>query len=562
MNKMQAFIKNLLEVPTTDPDNARLGKLLNILLAGIFVCAIAGLILVLVTTTIQEASWMLAICVVLLIGVSLIYLLNRKHSQAAAFVFLLLLTAAFTFSDTAQEVTIGRSLFVFAIPIAIASLLIHPTASFIFSGLTAAILIGMAQYYGLEINTPAIIGYLMLGLVSWLSARSLDQALSGLREVNANLDKLVQERTQALVAALGRERIEAGRIRAILDSIADGVIVFDVHGKAIRVNPALVRLLEVDEGHLSQTNVEELTRSKALDAKNRGILAALLTSPGQQITSYRVQWAKKTLSVSSAQVADIEGERIGTVAVFRDYTREAEVERMKNTFLAIVSHELRTPLNAILGYAEMFKEAIYGPVNEKQIRASDRILSNVRRLLDIVSDLLDQAQIEAGKMTIQARPFKPTDLIDNVHGVMDKIAADKGVALTSEIDPELPETVNGDPARLQQILVNLTNNAIKFTDKGSVHMRVYRADKKHWGLEVLDTGIGIPDEELPHIFEAFHQVDSTATRRHGGFGLGLSIVQQLAHLMGGNIAVKSKMGVGSIFTITLPLTSIIKRRAT
>ena len=93
-------------------------------------------------------------------------------------------------------------------------------------------------------------------------------------------------------------------------------------------------------------------------------------------------------------------------------------------------------------------------------------------------------------------------------------------------------------------------------------MRVYRADKKHWGLEVLDTGIGIPEDELPHIFEAFHQVDSTATRRHGGFGLGLSIVQQLALLMGGDIAVKSRMGVGSIFTITLPLTTTTKRRVT
>jgi signal transduction histidine kinase len=299
--------------------------------------------------------------------------------------------------------------------------------------------------------------------------------------------------------------------------------------------------------------VEELTRAKPLDAKNRGILAGLLTSPGQQITSYRVQWGRKTLSVSSAQVADDDGERIGTVAVFRDYTREAEVDRMKNTFLAIVSHELRTPLNAIMGYAEMLKEAVYGPVNEKQAKASDRIMTNSRRLLDIVSDLLDQAQIEAGKLTIHMRPFRPAELLENVHGVMDKIAADKGLALTSELDADLPESINGDMARLQQVLVNLVNNSIKFTDTGSIHINLARTDKRHWKLEVLDTGIGIPDEELSSVFEAFRQVDSTATRKHGGFGLGLTIVKQLAELMGGEVSVKSKIDVGSIFTVVLPL---------
>jgi signal transduction histidine kinase len=136
---------------------------------------------------------------------------------------------------------------------------------------------------------------------------------------------------------------------------------------------------------------------------------------------------------------------------------------------------------------------------------------------------------------------------------MDKIATDKGLALTSELDPELPEFIIGDIARLQQILVNLINNSVKFTEKGSVHMCISHSDKKHWSLGITDTGIGIPEDELPNIFEAFRQVDSTATRKYGGFGLGLSIVKQLTELMDGNITVNSKLGAGSNFTVTLPL---------
>jgi signal transduction histidine kinase len=226
---------------------------------------------------------------------------------------------------------------------------------------------------------------------------------------------------------------------------------------------------------------------------------------------------------------------------------------MKNTFLAIVSHELRTPLNAILGYAEMIKEAIYGPVNEKQVNASDRIMANSFRLLEIVSDLLDHAQMEAGKLALHVKPFRPADLVENVHGVMDKIAADKGLVLTSELDPDLPDQIKGDIARLQQILVNLINNSVKFTDKGKVHMSLLQSGRKSWCLTVTDTGIGIPEAEITNIFEAFRQVDSAVTRNYGGFGLGLSIVKRLVELMKGDISVASQLGSGTSFTVTLPL---------
>jgi CheY-like chemotaxis protein/anti-sigma regulatory factor (Ser/Thr protein kinase) len=136
---------------------------------------------------------------------------------------------------------------------------------------------------------------------------------------------------------------------------------------------------------------------------------------------------------------------------------------------------------------------------------------------------------------------------------MSQIVAEKDLTLTSEVDPRLPKAVTGDPNRLQQILINLVNNAVKFTETGGIHIRLFQADTKHWGLEVKDTGTGIPEGEIDHIFDAFHQVDSTTTRQKSGFGLGLSIVRQLVQLMNGEINVESKLGSGSILTITLPL---------
>jgi signal transduction histidine kinase len=263
-----------------------------------------------------------------------------------------------------------------------------------------------------------------------------------------------------------------------------------------------------------------------------------------QPPSFRIEWDQKTLSISAAQVYGYATDRfanIGTVTVFRDFTREAEVEKLKSTFVAIVSHELRTPLNAILGYAEMFKEAVYGPMNDKQINMAERIMKNTQRLLGLINDLLDQAQMEAGKLTIQMAPVRPAELLENLHSVLDQTAQDKNLRLTSEIDDDLPEVLNGDGARLNQILLNLVNNGIKFTEQGTVHVRLFCPYPGRWGIEVSDTGSGIPELELPYIFDTFRQVEGTATRVHGGFGLGLSIVKQLVHLMNGDIGVKSQV---------------------
>ncbi len=558
---MKRLLEDLLNVPVSDPDDSRRRRLLNIILLSTLVAAIVALIAISINTVVDpgviesETQLLLAGTFVLILGILAIYQLNRRLSgRWASLLFLLLLTAIFYFSDSTKELVDGRSLFLFTIPIVMASMLLSPGASFIFSTVSSAMISILALSIGIIPNFPAIIGFFLVALASWLSARSLEQTLSELRSINANLDKVVTERTQALAESLDRERVEAGRNQAILNSIADGVIVFDRQWNATMANPAIRGMLEIPLELITGKNFRELIEHPRLVSKSRGLLYAMMEHETQPI-GFRVEWGGKTLSVSAAQVYNNRNENIGTVTVFRDFTREAEVEKLKSTFVAIVSHELRTPLNAILGYAEMFRESIYGPMNEKQVNMADRIMKNTQRLLGLINDLLDQAQMEAGKLTIKMAPFRPSELLENLHSVMDKTASDKGLTLTSEIEDSLPESLNGDAARLQQILVNLVNNAVKFTDKGSVNVKLLHLSEYKWGIEVMDTGRGIPETEIPHIFETFRQVEGMTTRVHGGFGLGLSIVKQLVTLMNGDIKVRSTLDVGTNFIITLPLVS-------
>jgi PAS domain S-box-containing protein len=554
------YLNTILTVPTIDPDDARRRRLLNILLLGTLLAALIGLASIVINSIINlnlsqsDTQVLLVGITVFTLGIFGIYQVNRRLSgRWAALLFLLLLTVIFIFTDSPEELVRGRSLFLFTIPIAIASLILAPLASFLFAAISSAIIAWLGISIGLSVNVFVIIGFFILALVSWLSARSLEAALKELRAINTDLDRVVAERTQALAESLDRERIEAGRNRAILNSIADGVIVFDRNWKATLANPAVRSMLDIPIELIIDKNFTELIEHPKLAHKSRGLLYAMMEHDTQPV-GFRVEWEGKTISVSAAQVYS-RSENIGTVTVFRDFTREAEVERLKSTFVAIVSHELRTPLNAILGYAEMFKESVYGPMNEKQVNMAERIMKNTQRLLGLINDLLDQAQMEAGKLTIQMAPVKPADLLESLHGVMDKTASDKGLRLTSEIDDHLPEAFNGDAARLQQILVNLVNNALKFTDRGSVHVKLFYPSQYKWGIEVTDTGHGIPESELSYIFDTFRQVEGTATRVHGGFGLGLSIVKQLVTLMSGEIKVQSKLDEGTAFIITLPLVS-------
>jgi len=238
-----------------------------------------------------------------------------------------------------------------------------------------------------------------------------------------------------------------------------------------------------------------------------------------------------------------------------------ELNNLKNEFLATMSHELRTPLNSILGFSDVLLSNP-GNLTEKQQRYVAHIKSSGRTLLSLITDVLDLAKIESGKMELHPVRTSAVDLVERVVGAMMPIAERKNLDLSSEVDPELP-LVFQDVGKLQQILNNLLSNAIKFTPEGGrVRVRVSR-QRDHLVLTVEDTGIGIPLEDQERIFEKFRQ-GSTATGEHDpltrefeGTGLGLSITRELSKLLGGGIALQSEFGKGSRFTVMVPLEIVV-----
>jgi signal transduction histidine kinase len=228
--------------------------------------------------------------------------------------------------------------------------------------------------------------------------------------------------------------------------------------------------------------------------------------------------------------------------------------RAKSAFLAHMSHELRTPLNAVIGLSQLLRRR---PLAGDVSRFVGHIHDAGEQLLALVSDVLDLSRIEAGEMTLELTDFEPLPLLHTALALVQPQADAKALALQSEITPELPLSLMGDPLRLQQVLLNLLSNAVKFTPSGSVTLRVrvvvLAEQQVMLRLEVVDTGIGIAPDQQQRIFEPFTQADDSTTRRFGGTGLGLSIVRHLVSMMDGSLEVQSRLGVGSTFTVTLPL---------
>ncbi|MBI5959408.1 MAG: PAS domain S-box protein [Chloroflexi bacterium] len=556
---MIKVINRLIDVPTTDSGDARRRKLLNILLLGVGGLDLAMVILTLVALLLGSAgqAWegvlLLASGLIMLAGVGIIFAINHYRSGAlASALFLLLLIAVSAFADQPIEIASGRSTFIFAIPIIMASVLLLPYTSFIAAALVGIVASILAVSAEIVPNVPAILGFFVIALVSWLSARSLERALVELQAINRELDQRVADRTRDLAEALLRVQAESSKNQAILESIADGVIVFDNDDKVMVANPALSQYIDMPTEQIAGKDVETLMAERVTPA-DRATLVTLLKDQDAPRTGTRFQLGKKTFSVSVAAVRTNEGDRMGNVMVLRDFTREAELERMKSAFVSTASHELRTPLNAILGYSDMLKEAVYGPLSQPQTSTMDRIMANTKRMLNLVNNILDQAQIEAGQLRINPYNFSVKELLNDLESMMQVLAEQKGLQFITKVDDNVPDQLRSDAQRLHQILVNLVGNAVKFTQKGSVTVHVSSPDPEHWALKVIDTGAGMPEDALTYIFEAFRQVDGTVTRRHAGTGLGLAIVRQLANLLGGDVTVASKLGEGSTFTVLLPL---------
>jgi two-component system, sensor histidine kinase and response regulator len=265
----------------------------------------------------------------------------------------------------------------------------------------------------------------------------------------------------------------------------------------------------------------------------------------------------------NAELAATRDTAVAAEAALRKAKEEAEkakedaeaASRAKSQFLANMSHEIRTPLNGVIGMAELLTRR--GGLSDQQLRSAQVIKSSADALLSLINDVLDFSKIEAGKMELSCVDFDLRDAVEDVVEMLAPRAAGKSLEFACHLDGDLPVRVHGDPDRLRQVLINLVNNAIKFTDSGSVLVRVRRAGpgaaQAHLRFEVIDTGVGVPPDRRDRLFRSFSQVDASTTRRYGGTGLGLAIARQLVELMGGQIGVESEVGRGSTFWFTAVL---------
>ena len=244
----------------------------------------------------------------------------------------------------------------------------------------------------------------------------------------------------------------------------------------------------------------------------------------------------------------------------------ALVSKYKSEFLANMSHELRTPLNSLLILAKLLADNDENSLTAKQVEYAKTIHSAGNDLLGLINQILDLSKIEAGKLQIETKRVALGEVRDFVEGNFRQVAEQKGLEFTVHLTPEVPPALNTDAQRLQQVLKNLLSNAFKFTEKGRVELSIevaqgdssfkteaLRKAGSVLAFSVSDTGIGIPEDKQQLIFEAFQQADASTSRMYGGTGLGLTISRELAHLLGGELAVRSAPGMGSVFTLYLPL---------
>ncbi|MBK9049606.1 MAG: GAF domain-containing protein [Chloroflexi bacterium] len=378
---------------------------------------------------------------------------------------------------------------------------------------------------------------------------------------NSQLYLLIRDQANKLGNLLREEQIEAAKNQSILESIADGVLVADAEGTILIANEPVSRILDIPRNRLISRSVRSLlgvygsSGDSWIDRiEDWSQSSDRIRSVPLSYLSDRLEVEDKVVSVNVAPVF-AGNQFFGTVSIFRDITKEVEVDRMKSEFVSTVSHELRTPMTSIKGYADLMLMGAAGPMTEPQIRYLEVIKNNADRLRTLVDELLDISRIETGKTELDLRPL---DIPQLIHRLLDEhlrgrmMNEGKKMLLSAEVEPGLP-LVNADATRAHQILRNLLDNAFNYTPDGGNIQVLARTDDSYVAISVKDSGVGIAKENQNKIFDRFFRAEDTDIQQVPGTGLGLAIVRSLVEMHGGIILVDSDIGHGSTFTFTLPI---------
>ncbi len=373
--------------------------------------------------------------------------------------------------------------------------------------------------------------------------------------------KQIEDENRELLARL---QGTLARMTAIIETMADGLLVTDARERVAATNPAVAALLGLPRSALDGRELDSLPPALGALVREsrtapRGVAAAEIplahNRVGKAVATAIRQWREGTM---------IDG---GSVVVIRDVTAEKEIDRMKSDFISTISHELRTPLTSVMGFARIIQRkfndviAPRTPRNEPKVQRAlstvtanlGIILSEGERLMKLINDILDLAKIEAGKIEWKDEPVSIPDLVQRALNATHGLFAEKQtIEVRSELEHGLP-MARGDGDRLLQVLINLLSNAVKFTERGSVTVAVRLSGHNEIEVSVADTGAGISPADRPRIFEKFKQVGDVTTAKSKGTGLGLPICREIVEHHGGRIWVEGDLGTGSTFFFTLPV---------
>ncbi len=334
---------------------------------------------------------------------------------------------------------------------------------------------------------------------------------------------------------------ERQRLDAILNGMGEGVMVLDVHGTITLVNPAFRRQFALTGDLLAKSLVEVCRHPDLLQsydehrATNGEVLGEVSLNPGNTILS--VHWMPL-------------GDRQGSVAVFHDISELKRTEAIRRDFVANVSHELRTPVTVIKGYAETLLDGAIDDTPEHGRHFVSIIAGHAERLSSLINDILALSRLESKGASLNLHPLELCNVFNRAASMLEEHARGKGIRLEVNCPETLPR-VMADQGQLEQVLFNLLDNAMKYTPPGGTVTLSSNLEDQVVAVMVRDTGIGIPQKDLPRIFERFYRVDEARSREQGGTGLGLAIVKHIVQLHGGEISVESEVGKGSCFMVRL-----------